>query len=119
MDLRPTRNNTTPANRASGLMQRTPKHRQKDNRRNNRLEAKKVLHLMIGDAQEGDLQEEVDEEADHAFCVDTLRFEADVVGDVCVVRGHGGEEDDHALSACCSLDTAITSVLSIERDSMS
>lgn len=101
-NLRPARDNLTIINIAPRLMQRMPKDCKENNRRNHTLKRKEILHLRVRNAQERQLQEEVQQEPDHPVRRDALVF-GDVVRDAPKGGPYCGEEDGHALSAGCGL----------------
>lgn len=71
---------------------------------NDTLESEEVLHFGVWDAQEGQLEQEIEQETDHFVGLDAF-VQWDVVGDLREAGPDGCEKDSHALSACGSLDT--------------
>ena len=93
------------ADGAAGSAQGVAEDGQEDDGRDDGLETEEVLDLCVGDAEEWDLKEEVEEKGDEAFGVEALAG-IDVVGDVLVAGPYGCEEDFHTLASSYGLDTA-------------
>ena len=77
---------------------------QEDDRRNNTLQGEEILNLGVRDAQEWNLEQEVQEETNHAAGSDALT-DGDVVGNVGKAGPDGCEQNSHALAPRCRLDT--------------
>lgn len=61
-------------------------------------------YLGVGDAQEWQLEQEIDEKANHSSRRNTLVF-GDMIGDILITGPNGCKQDGHALSASRGLDT--------------
>lgn len=60
-------NDATLVEIATGFVQCAAEHCEEYNGRDNRLEAKEVLDFGVGDAQEWQLEEKVDQKSNHAI----------------------------------------------------
>lgn len=63
-----------------------------------------IAYLGVGDAQEGNLKQEIEQKADHSSSGDTLVLR-DVIGDSGKAGPDGREQDRHTLTTSRGLDT--------------
>jgi hypothetical protein len=84
--------------------QSVTKDSQEDDWSNDTLEGEEVLDLGVRNAQEGQLEQEVEHEAAHACGRDAFVF-GNVIGDVCKAGPDGCEQDGHALTSGGGLHT--------------
>ena len=61
-------------------------------------------YLCVWDAQKWQLDQEIDEKANHSSRGDTLVFR-NMIGDISITRPDGSEQDCHTLTASRCLDT--------------
>lgn len=92
------------AESAAGPAQRIAEYGQEHDRRNDTLEAEEVLHLGVGNAEERELKQKVEDKAAHARRGDALRL-GYVVRNPCKAWPDGRQQDRHALAAGRGLDT--------------
>ena len=104
MDRRALGDDRAIADRATGFVQSISKDGQKHNRRNKALESEEILHLCVRNTQKRKLQQEIQQEGDHACTGNTL-VRSDIVRDILEAGPDGCEEHFHALAACSRLHT--------------
>lgn len=75
------------------------------NRRDDGFECEEVLDFGVRNAEEGQLQQEIQDKTNHSGGADALRY-GDVVLDVGEGGPNGCEQDCHALAASCCLHAA-------------
>lgn len=92
------------ADSATGLVQRRSEDGQEDDWGNDGLEGEEVLDLGVRNAQERQLEQKVEEKADHASGRNAL-VEGNMVGNVGVAWPNSREQDSHALSSSRCLYT--------------
>lgn len=112
-------NDCAVADSTTGSSKRVAEDGEEYNRSNDTLESEEILnlndrektagkvfrsYLCVWDAQEWQLQEEVQQESNHSTGLDTFVI-GDVVGDVCKAWPDGCEQNFHALSSGCGLNT--------------
>ena len=97
--------NWTVGDGAAGSAQGITKNGQEDDGCNDTLESEEVLNLGVRDAEEGKLEQEVEHKATHSSGSDTFTF-GNVIGDVSKAWPDSCEQDCHALTASCGLNTA-------------
>jgi hypothetical protein len=93
------------ADGAAGLVQRAAEYSQENDGCNNTLKGEEVLDLGVRYAQEGKLEQEVEQKAAHSGSGDALAG-GDVIGDVSKAWPDGCEQHDHALTSSRGLDAA-------------
>lgn len=94
------------ADSTASLVQGRSKDGEKDYRGNDGFESKEVLHLCVRNAEERQLQQEVQEKRDEARGRQALAF-GYVVWDVLETGPDSCEKNSHALSTSDSLDTRV------------
>lgn len=92
------------SDRSASFGQCAAENGQEHYRCNDTLKCEEILDFGVGDAQEGQLEEEVKYESAHSSRGDSFAF-GNVIWDVGEARPDCGEQNSHALSARCGLDT--------------